>query len=352
MMRLCFLAGLSALAACAAAPPVKPLAPWFDAANAEHPAYPHARYLTGPGSSTVSAEDADGRAKANVAAQISSRVKAEVVSFQEFAAQRASTAESVTSRVSVDSDFDRADLIKVVEHERQGDTFYSFVALDRAAAEAELASGAAADLTGFDSAVGLALRARAGHDAGVFNAAAAEALRLRARLDASFVVRRAVAGSAAAQERPYVERRAQLLAALEDVRAHRVIGVLFTKAAGNRLGELAINAVKRIGLRPDAIACKDREAQARTDATELSVEPEERCMEGPLGEKCEVVVHLVAQACGGSTSGAGTVAQVRGVHPSDREKARKIAWDKVTQQAVEAAVRDALANGHVDGAAP
>jgi len=36
------------------------------------------------------------------------------------------------------------------------------------------------------------------------------------------------------------------------------------------------------------------------------------------------------------------VATVRGVHPSDREKARRSAWDKVTAQAVEAAVRDAL----------
>ena len=40
--------------------------------------------------------------------------------------------------------------------------------------------------------------------------------------------------------------------------------------------------------------------------------------------------------------GAGTITTVRGVHPSDREKARRSAWDKVTPQAVEAAVRDAL----------
>ena len=33
---------------------------------------------------------------------------------------------------------------------------------------------------------------------------------------------------------------------------------------------------------------------------------------------------------------------VRGIHPSDREKARKSAWDKVTPQAIEAAVKDAL----------
>ena len=33
---------------------------------------------------------------------------------------------------------------------------------------------------------------------------------------------------------------------------------------------------------------------------------------------------------------------VRGIHPSDRDKARRSAWDKVTPQAIEAAVRDAL----------
>jgi hypothetical protein len=33
---------------------------------------------------------------------------------------------------------------------------------------------------------------------------------------------------------------------------------------------------------------------------------------------------------------------VRGVHPSDRDKARKSAWDKVTPQAIEVAVREAL----------
>jgi len=33
---------------------------------------------------------------------------------------------------------------------------------------------------------------------------------------------------------------------------------------------------------------------------------------------------------------------VRGVHPSDRERARRSAWEKVTPAAVEGAVRDAL----------
>src|SRR5207248_5263554 len=96
------------------------------------------------------------------------------------------------------------------------------------------------------------------------------------------------------------------------------------------------------GLRSDSGACSTRDRNALTDATELDVTPEEKCSEGSLGERCEVVVRLVAQTCSGGASGAGTVTVVRGAHPSDRERARRLAWDKVTAQAVEAAVRDAL----------
>src|SRR5207244_2064961 len=84
----------------------------------------------------------------------------------------------------------------------------------------------------------------------------------------------------------------------------------------------------------DSAACEKRDKSDLTDATQLEVDPEENCTEGSLGEKCEVTVHLVALACAGGTSGAGTVSLVRGIHPSDREKARKSAWDKVTPQAV------------------
>ncbi len=349
MKRLLILAGTFALAACGAAP-VKPLPPYYTAVNVEHPRYPHARFMTGEGSSTLSADEADARAKANIGTQISARVGSELISFQEYTSKTGQTAENVRSTVSVKSEFDRADLIAIAERENQGETFHSFAVLDRAAADHELADGSAADLTSFESAAALALKARKERDAGVFASAATEAARLRSALDSNFVLRRAVAGHAAAKEIEYVERRGELLVALEEARAHRVIGVVFTQAAGIHLGDLAINAVKHIGLRPDSVACKDRDEKTRTDATELSVEPEETCMEGSLGEKCEVVIHLVAQACGGTTSGAGTVAQVRGVHPSDREKARKSAWDKVTQQAVEAAVRDALRSAIVIGA--
>jgi len=95
-------------------------------------------------------------------------------------------------------------------------------------------------------------------------------------------------------------------------------------------------------MRSDTGACATRDRKDLTDSTELDVTPEEKCTEGSLGERCEVLVRLVAQACSGGAAGAGTVSVVRGAHPSDREKARRLAWDKVTAQTVEAAVRDAL----------
>ena len=119
-------------------------------------------------------------------------------------------------------------------------------------------------------------------------------------------------------------------------------GVVLKSGGAGPLSDLAVNAVKRLGLRPDTAACATRDRKDLTDSTELDVTPEEKCTEGSLGERCEVVVRLVAQACSGGASGAGTVTVVRGAHPSDREKARRLAWDKVTAQAVEAAVRDAL----------
>ena len=343
---------LLALVACAAA--IKPLPPWYTAANVDHPKFGHAKFITGVGLSTLSGEDAEARAKANVAAQISAQVQSETTSLQSFTSKTGDTAENVSSHISVKSDFDRADLIRIAEREQQGDSFYAFAVLDRAATDRELAAQSAGDLARFQSSAAAAMRARSQNESGVFATAATEAMRARAVLDARFVVRRAITGRPASEEREYAESRNLLLAEIEKARANRVVGVVFSsKTTGGHLGDLAINAIKRLGMRPDSTACKDRDEKHRTDATELAVEPEENCMEGSLGERCEVVVHLVAQACSGNTSGAGTVAQVRGVHPSDRDKARKSAWDKVTQQAVEAAVRDALKSAiSVGGEAP
>jgi hypothetical protein len=248
----------------------------------------------------------------------------------------------VTSRVSVHSSFERADLIRVVERAEQEGIFYAYAVLDRAAADRELASAMGADLTSFQAAADSARKARAAQESGPFAVAAAEATKIRQRIDSAFIVRRAVAGHPAREEADYVALRNQLLALVEEARARSVVGVVLKGAGTTPLPQLAVNAVKRLGLRPDTGACVTRDRKDLTDSTELDVTPEEKCTEGSLGERCEVVVRLVAQACSGGASGAGMVAAVRGAHPSDREKARRLAWDRITAQAVEAAVREAL----------
>jgi hypothetical protein len=230
----------------------------------------------------------------------------------------------------------------LVDRASQGGTFYAYAVLDRAAADRELAAAMSADLTTFRAAAESAAMARAGQDTGAFETAATEAIRIRPRIDSAFIVRRAVTGQPAPEEPEYVSARNQLLATIEEARGRRVIGVVLKNAGGGQLADFAASAVRRLGLRPDSAGCAAREKKDLTDATQLDVSPEERCTEGSLGERCEVVVRLTAQACAGSLHGAGTIATVRGVHPSDREKARRSAWDKVTAQAVEAAVRDAL----------
>ena len=336
------LIAISLCAAACAGAAVKPLPAYYSAANVDHPRFPHARFVTGVGLSSAGAQDADERAKANVSAQISAQLESETSSFQKFSSQSGDTAETVSSRVSVRSSFERADLIGIVEREKLGETFYSFAALDRAVADRELGNKAGADLASFRAAAENARRARAELNSGVFSAALSEAARLRPALDASFIVRRAVAGHAAQDEAGYLGLRNELLTLLEEARAHRVVGVVLKSSGSARLADFTVNAVKRLGLRPDSASCEKRDRKDLTDATELEVAPEENCSEGSLGERCEVVVRLTAQACSGGTAGAGTVAMVRGIHPSDRDKARKSAWDKVTQQAIEAAVRDAL----------
>jgi len=327
------------LAACTTAQAPPPA--WTTAVNSEHPAYPPSRFISGVGLSSTSADDADTRARENVALQISTRLESETSSFQKYTTQ-AGTSETVTSKVSVRSSFERADLIRVVDRAWQGGVYYSFAVLDRAATDRELGSSMSADLASFQAAAESARRGRADQDPGVFGTAAAEAAKIRPRIDSAFIVRRAVAGHPAAEESQYVVLRNQLLALIEEARARRVVGVVVKSPGGDNLADFTVNAVKRLGLRPDGNGCATRDRKDLTDATELDVTPEEKCSEGALGERCEVVVRLVAQACSGGVSGVATVAAVRGIHPSDRERARRLAWEKVTPQAVEAAVRDAL----------
>jgi len=327
------------LAACASAPVSLPA--YYTAVDSEHPRYPRARFIAGTGVSSLSAEGAAARATENVVQQISTRLESETSSFQLYTA-KGGTTETGTTRVSVWSSFDRADLIRLVDRANQGGTFYAYAVLDRSAADRELAAAMSADLTTFRAAAESASKARAGQDNGALEAAATGAIRIRPRIDSAFIVRRAVMGQPAPEEPEYVSERNQLLAIIEEARGRRVVGVVLKNAGAGQLADFAASAVRRLGLRPDSAGCAAREKKDLTDATQLEVAPEERCSDGSLGELCEVVVRLTAQACAGSLHGSGTVATVRGVHPSDREKARRSAWDKITEQAVEAAVRDAL----------
>src|SRR5437763_15858810 len=128
------------------------LPPFYVAVNADHPRDPQARFVTAVGLSGAGAEDGDERAKANVSAQISAQLESETSSFQQYTSKTGDTAEKVTARVSVRSSFDRADLIRIVDRAKQGDTFYSYAALDRSATDRELTAGATGDLASFKSA--------------------------------------------------------------------------------------------------------------------------------------------------------------------------------------------------------
>src|SRR5439155_7344457 len=114
-----------------------------------------------------------------------------------------------------------------------------------------------------------ARKARAGQEAGAFATAAVEATKLRKRIDSAFVVRRAVAGHPSGEEKDYVGLRNQLLALVEEARARRVVGVVLKSGGAGPLSDLAVNAVKRLGVRPDTAACATWDCKDLTDSTEL-----------------------------------------------------------------------------------
>src|SRR6267378_8305751 len=161
------------LVACASAPVSLPA--YDTAVDSEHPRYPRARFIGGTGISSVSAEDAAARARENVVQQISTRLESETSSFQLYTTKRGA-AEAATSRVSVWSSFDRADLILLVDRANQGGTFYAYAVLDRAAADRELAAAMSAELTTFRAAAA---------------SAASEAIRIRPRKVVSSEIGRA-----------------------------------------------------------------------------------------------------------------------------------------------------------------
>src|SRR2546427_2672020 len=132
------------LAACSTAQAPTPA--WTTAVSADHPAYPQARFITGVGLSSTSADDADARAKENVALQISTRLESETSSFQKYTTQ-AGTSETVPSPPSGRSSLHRADLIPLVDRAPQGGVFYSYAVPDRAATHRQLRASMSVELS-------------------------------------------------------------------------------------------------------------------------------------------------------------------------------------------------------------
>jgi hypothetical protein len=96
------------------------------------------------------------------------------------------------------------------------------------------------------------------------------------------------------------------------------------------------------------MSCADLKGQPGDDVTDLAVLTEEGCGESSLGEKCEVTIRLHAKGCGsGGGEGEGRTPTVRGVHPSERARARSSAWGKITADMVESAVNEALRGAQV-----
>jgi len=181
-----------------------------------------------------------------------------------------------------------------VEREQQGDTFYSFAALDRAATDRELGAEVSADLASFRAAartpVAPAPRATRGvlHCSERSHGGAPEA-------GASFIVRRAVAGRPAAEEPDYVQLRNQLLTLLAEARSRGMVGVLVKSSGNTHLADLRRQLREEPG---DAARRRRLREAARsanlTDATQLQWIPRRTAAEGSLGEKWRGHVHLVA----------------------------------------------------------
>jgi len=139
-----------------------------------------------------------------------------------------------------------------------------------------------------------------------------------------------------APRKPSMWPRATSSRTIEEARGRRVVGVVLKNAAratgrlSPQRGPAARLASRRGGLRGTRQEGPDRRDPARG-------RPEERCSEGSLGERCDVIVRLTAQACAGGLSGAGTVATVRECIPATGRR-REGPPGQGHRAAVEAAV--------------
>jgi hypothetical protein len=301
---------LSLALLCACATPQTQQPGWLTG-SADHPRYWRSAFIAEAGRSESSAAEAEAQAKARAADRVGSR-------------------------------FTHGELIRIVDREQVGGAFYALAALDRAQADAALARDVQQEATSFAALADRALLARERQRSGDFAVAAAEADKLRPKLDASFVLRRKVLGVAAPDEARYQKRRDALLAAEADARSRRVIEVR-VDGGSRQLLKLAVGSVRKLGLRAvEGLHCEDASEWAAQDTTELVFEPDEVCAEANQGARCEVSVRIHSRACAGGGEGEGRVQPVRGLHPTDREGARTLAWTRLTEALIEAAIRDAL----------
>jgi len=333
-------AGLFGLFGCASAP-ARPRPAWSNASEPDLPRYPRAQFITAVGGSTVSPEEALGRARSSAVQQVSSQIQVEI---ENWASETSGTEASRSlERIRSASSFAHAELIRVVEQVKSEEGFYALAVLDRAEAEAALSRDGAADESRFQAAAKRALSAREGRRAGEFLAAADEAQAALPAVESSYVVRRALLRGRSASEAAHSALRTSLIEALTAAKSRRVVDIRLGSGTYPALLQRAVAAVKRLGLRvAEGQGCDEKGGDSQLDATELILTPEEVCGDGSFGPKCEVNIRLHARGCSGGAVGEGRIGQLRGAHTTDPERAKAKAWEKVTDQIVESAVRDAL----------
>ncbi len=333
----------AAFAGCASAPPQKPLAAYFRSHEAA-PQYPRQRFLSAAGESSVSGEEAEGRARAGVAQQISASIQVEQEQWARASGAQGSSNEAshYLEKIQLRSDFSHAELVRIAERAQDGGTFYALAVIDRAEGEAALARDVAADEQRFAAAADRALAARLEQRAGEFNVAAAEAQGALPAVESSYVVRHALLRTASAAEQAHLARRNALISALAAARSRRVVDVRIEGAGNPTLLQRAVAAVQRLGLRvAEGKGCGLASGEGQ-DATELVLMPEVVCGDGSFGPRCDVSVRMHARGCAGGGEGEGRIAKATGAHVADRDRALLKAWEKVTDALVDIAVRDAL----------
>ena len=337
-------------AGCASAP-VKPLPAYLRASEPVVPRFPRSQFIAAVGTSTKTPEEAVQRARAGAVQQVSSQIQVEI---EHWASEAQGTeASRFLEKIRSTSAFVHAELIRVAEQAELEGTFYALAILDRAEAEAALARDAAADESRFRAAADRALLARAEHKAGEFAVASSEAQAALPGVESSYVVRRAVLRGRSPSEAAHVQLRTSLIQALVEAHSRRFVDIRLALGENPALMQRAVAAVKRLGLRvAEGRGCDAQAEEARLDATELVLTPEESCGDGSFGPKCEVNIRLHARGCSGGGEGEGRIAQLRGAHTTDRERARAKAWEKVTDQVVESAVREALRGTLSSGGQP